>query len=355
MRWIFSNPGFTFERRFGILLRIIAVFGLSLSSFVLAGDDLLVIKNGDRLLGKIKNLDQGILHFETDYGEKTFEIDWEKVEKLESTEIFVLVLSNGDRFTGHLQSDPENLQKVIIMEEIDQWPVNLSDLVYIKSVKETFRDRLSATVDFGYTLTKANKAQQLNLKGSVGYLTKRWFGAVNFSSVRSTQKEAPKSRSADADINYRLFLTREWFGIVATTFRSSDEQRLDLRSSAQAGGGRYFIQTNRLYFMMVIGGAWTNEKFQDPDVPQTSSLEGLGFTEFNAFDIGALDVLAKLSVYPSLTQSERVRLVFSSDLKWKLPLDFFFKLSYTHNYDSAPPNDASKSDFTFTTSFGWEL
>jgi putative salt-induced outer membrane protein YdiY len=107
--------------------------------------------------------------------------------------------------------------------------------------------------------------------------------------------------------------------------------------------------------MALLGGAWTVEMFSGDEDPKVQSLEGLLQVEFNAFDVGDLDFFTQISTYPSITQKGRTRVVFSSNLKWKLPYDFYFKVSYNHNYDSAPPNDASKNDYTFTTSFGWKL
>jgi putative salt-induced outer membrane protein YdiY len=322
---------------------------------LIAGDDFLIMKNNDHLRGEIKGLNQGVLQLDTDYDDVDFMIKWKDIKYIESSTMLVMVLSNGDRFVGSLQSDPEDSTKIIIMEKYGKWTFRFRDLVYIKPFKENFKDRFNGSFDFGYSLTKANTAQQLNVSGNLSYLTKKWTSSLNFSSVNSLQEDVPSAQSSDANINFRRFLSKNWFGFVAATFRSSDEQQLDLRSTGQGGGGKYFLQTNRLYFMALLGGAWTVEMFSGDEDPKVQSLEGLLQVEFNAFDVGDLDFFTQISTYPSITQKGRTRVVFSSNLKWKLPYDFYFKVSYNHNYDSAPPNDASKNDYTFTTSFGWKL
>ncbi len=325
------------------------------SALYSGGDDVLIMKNGDRLVGEIKEMKQGILRFETDYGDKDFEIEWKKIRQIESQAWFVVVLSNGDRYVGHLKSNPTDSSKLKIVEQRGTWEVNHAEVIFIKPVKESLRDRLNAHLDFGYSLTKAHNAQQLNLSTAFSYITRTWLGNVNFTSVNSMQSGAPKSRTSDGQINYRRFLLGHWFGVLSATFRSSDEQQLNLRSTANIGGGKFFIQTNQLYFMAVLGAALTSENYRGEDIPDKKSTEGLIQIEFNAFDTGDLDFYAQLSAYPSFTESKRLRLVLNSNLKWKLPYDFYFKISYNHNFDSAPPSEVSKNDYTFTTSIGWEL
>lgn len=323
--------------------------------FVFAGTDVVVMNNGDRLVGEIKEMDQGILHLKTDYSKKDFQIEWKKIKFIRSQAMFVLVLSSGRRYVGSLQTDLQDSTQLLIREKLGTYTVDIHQVVYIKPIKETFKDRLNANFDFGYSLTKANKAQQLNLSGTIGYITRSWMSAINFNSLNNFQESAPRSSATDGDINYRRFLTLNWFGIVSGTFRSSDEQQLDLRTTLNVGGGKYFVQNNRLYFMAVVGGAFMMEKFKGDEFPSNRSMEGLLQTEFNAFDTGDLDFFAQLSAYPNLSESDRWRLVLNTNLKWKLPYDFYFKLSYTHNYDSKPPNEASKSDYSITTSVGWKF
>ena len=59
-------------------LRIVTIM-LMLAGFTgmaSAGEDVLVLKNGDHLTGEIKKLVGGDIHIDADYGENIFIIDW---------------------------------------------------------------------------------------------------------------------------------------------------------------------------------------------------------------------------------------------------------------------------------------
>jgi hypothetical protein len=59
-------------------------------------------------------------------------------------------------------------------------------------------------------------------------------------------------------------------------------------------------------------------------------------------------------VYPSLTESGRVRADFVFDAKYDLPRDFYIQLGLTVNYDNKPVEGAEDRDYVFQTTFGWK-
>ncbi|UCF35814.1 MAG: hypothetical protein JSU96_13365, partial [Acidobacteriota bacterium] len=56
-----------------LILFTVALLG---QSQTFAGSDVLILKNGDRITGKVKKLDQGQIHVDADYGKNVFIIDW---------------------------------------------------------------------------------------------------------------------------------------------------------------------------------------------------------------------------------------------------------------------------------------
>jgi hypothetical protein len=89
-------------------------------------------------------------------------------------------------------------------------------------------------------------------------------------------------------------------------------------------------------------------------VSNKNSGEALGAIEFNAFNIGDLNILAQFSVFPSLSELGRVRMNFRNDFKWDLPQDLYFSVGFTNNFDSSSPTDGtSTNDYVFSTSVGW--
>ena len=58
-------------------------------------DDVVVLKNGDRLTGEIKGLQRGELKIKADYMAEAVRLDWARIERLESKSTFMISLVNG--------------------------------------------------------------------------------------------------------------------------------------------------------------------------------------------------------------------------------------------------------------------
>ena len=327
----------------------------SLAKIVYAVNDTLVVSNSDVLVGEIKSMERGVLVMVTDYSDSDFKIEWDNVTKFYSNRNFIVTLSEGERYYGKINSDPTDDKKVVIIEAGIEHQANLVDVVYLDAVKKDFISRLSASIDLGFSFTKANNLRQFSTRTYLGYLTEDWSTDVSFDAVRSAQDDVDETKRTDASVGIRYFLLADWFLFASADFLQNDEQKLKLRSTPSVGIGNYFIHSNSLYFGGSIGAAWTNEEFNDSAQTHRSSAEGVVGLELNMFNMGDLSLLTNLTVYPSFTESGRVRADFKFDLKYDLPLDFYIRLGYTLNYDNKPVEGATESDYVLQTSFGWEL
>ncbi len=319
----------------------------------IAQTDTLVMKNGDMLVGEIKELQTGVLKFETDYSDKDFTIEWDKVREIYTTTTFIISLSGGDRINGTVKSDPTDSSRVLIFEKGGMLSAGRMDIVFLKAVENTFLGRFDASFDLGITLAKANDLRQMTSKGNFGYMGRYWGSDASYDIVRSIQ-DSVRTRRTEANIGGRLLLENSWYLNLSAKFLQSDEQKLKLRSTTNASAGYFVVNTNKIYFGTSAGLAWTNENYID-DTPMRNSLEGAFGLDLNLFDIEDFSLLTNTYFYPGITEKGRIRLDFKIDLKYDLPLDFYIKLGYTHNYDNQPAADVSENDFYFTTTVGWEL
>src|SRR6478609_11968353 len=66
--------------------------------------DVLVMTNGDRLTCEVKGLDAGVLYVSFDYIDGTASVNWTKVARLESNQLFVVKTEGGAVYTGSLRT-----------------------------------------------------------------------------------------------------------------------------------------------------------------------------------------------------------------------------------------------------------
>ena len=66
--------------------------------------DVLVMKNGDRMTCQVKGLDAGVLYVSFDYIDGTASVEWSKVARLESDQLFIVKTEDGSVYTGKLRT-----------------------------------------------------------------------------------------------------------------------------------------------------------------------------------------------------------------------------------------------------------
>jgi hypothetical protein len=66
--------------------------------------DVMVMTNGDRLTCEVKGLDAGVLYVSFDYIDGTALVDWSKVVRLESKQLFLVKTVNGAIYKGKLRT-----------------------------------------------------------------------------------------------------------------------------------------------------------------------------------------------------------------------------------------------------------
>ena len=342
-------------RRLTMTSLMAAALTLVLGAPAFAAEDVVVLKNGDRIVGEIKKLTGGDLHIDPDYAESIFVIDWAQVERIESKANYVFETSRGQRLSGSFKTDPDNPEAVLIAEDTGEVSVPASEIVSIQPVETNFLGRIGLDVSFGYSFTKANSTQQLNLRSSVNYLEENWAAQARFDTLQNLTDTSPDTKRTNIGGAYLRFVTDRWFAIGIAHLLHSDEQQLDLRTSILGGAGRFLVRSNKLYFSTMFGAGWTNELYQDPDVPRTNSAEAFGAVQLDAFDVGDASFKTTFAIYPNLSNWGRVRFDFDADMRWEIVSDLFFNIGYFHNFDSDPLVDAPKNDFGVTTSIGWSF
>ena len=340
---------------------IVLIVAISLPSQLIAqnvvpkDNDSLVMNTGDLIVGEIKGLEKAVLTIETDYSDSDFKVEWDKVIYIHSDRTFLINLSGGQRINGSIISDPTDSSMVLILAGMSVTSSDFLDVVYLKPVEQDFLGRLNASIGIGVTLTKSNNLKQLTSRSSLGYIANAWSMDASLDAIYSRQDSVADTKRTDASIGGRLILQRSWFVFLSSDFLKDDDYKLKLRATTNTGLGKYIVQSNKMYFAGGLGVAWNNESFTDASLEPRNSLESFLGMELNMFDLEDFSLQTTLNILPSITERGRIRTDFKIDLKYDLPLDFFIKLGYTHNFDNQPVTNASKHVYMFQTTFGWEL
>ncbi len=129
-----------------------------------------------------------------------------------------------------------------------------------------------------------------------------------------------------------------------------------LRTLGGGGIGRFLIQDDRRSWSFTTGIAGSLEN-RGLDQPDQTGLEAVLSTDFFLFRFNdpKIDLGTVWTVYPSLTESGRLRSNFDIRLRQELVKDFTWDITLYHVYDNQPTQGAEKDDYGIVTSLGYSF
>jgi putative salt-induced outer membrane protein YdiY len=321
--------------------------------------DVVVMNNGDRFTGKVKRLQNGLLYVETDYVSGNIGLDWNQVESVQSTATFQIVLNDGHRLRGTIEKisgEKGKNEDFLIREATEEVQVPSASVANIEPNKATFWRQLQGSIDFGYSFTSGNGQSTLNADTNAAYKTKGWEAATSLDTTYGGQSGANTTNREELQAAISRFLNRNSFVTGLSDFLHSSQQDLTLRTTLGGGYGRYLKRTINTNFSWLGGVAYIHENFDTSIAkPTDQSMEavlGLEYT-YIRFNLGEFD--SQLRVYPGLTDSGRVRLTTNNELTIKLRNNFHLAFTFWDNYDSRPPSTARKNALGISTGVGWSF
>jgi hypothetical protein len=322
-------------------------------------DDVVVLKNGDRLTGEIKGLQRGELKIKADYMAEAVRLDWTRIERLESKSTFIIALVDGKLFTSVVRLLPSNSHQVpnfIIGTSQDGLRVPQLDVVRIVPADPRFWQRLEGSIDFGLSFTSGNDQYQTNLTATTTYRTGDHSFTASIDTAFSGQPEGDSTTRKQFTFDYRKQLTPRFYVGGLFDLLQSDQQSLNIRTSIGGLVGVNLRQTESSRLSVFGGVVGTREHYSTLiGKPKTTNADALAGVDLNIFRFKTTDISSRFSLFPSLTTPGRMRLQTTSDLRIKIVKDLYWGFHLYENFDSKPPVRADKNDLGVSTSLGWKF
>ena len=343
-----------------ILLSILGALILTQPTFAKSKDDVVVMKNGDRMTGEIKQLDHGLLAFKSKYMNSSVELDWNEVAALQTKDPFITTLTSGLRVTGPIERslEKENGKEKFVLGSNSQAMLVLpTQVIEIRQAEESIWRQVRGNADFGFSYATGTNPTTLSLSADAVYQSYKNVISASTSSQFSSQSNATNSFRYTLDSDYSRFFAHRWFAIGLFNFLKSDQQDLNWRTTYGAGFGKEIVRTDRSAFQMFGGLDYSHEQYFPSAGRNNSanSMEGLVGAKYSTFRFKTLDVSWDGTMYPSITDAPRLRLSTGGNLKIELVKDLYWSFRLYENYDTKPPVNAPKNDFGISTSLGFKF
>ena len=322
--------------------------------------DVVVMKNGDRFTCEITGLKYGTLFVKLDYVDGTVEIDWAKVEKVESKRLFLVKTQDGivrEGIISAVEPEPDKEPKIkVTVDPTTNEELPTSEVIKIDNSSERFWNRFNGSVNLGLNYTKGNNATQYNLSSSVEYPRERWGFESSFNSTLSSNEGSPTSTRNEIRTKfYRLLNRNNFFLNGGVNFLQSSEQGIPRQLTYAGGIGYFFTNSNRSKISLIGGVAVQRTTYSRDALPVESqtAFAGLISTEIRYFKFKKTGLSLYATLLPSFNEPGRLYFKLNQDYYYKLFSNLTWNISLYGSWDNRPPFGLAGSDYGLSSGLGW--
>jgi hypothetical protein len=336
------------------------VFSVTVPLFARDKTDLLVMKNGDHMTCEVKGLDTGVLYVSFDYIDGTTSVDWSKVARLESKQLFVVKTEDGTVYTGLLRT-PETpagrpVKIEVVENEAHETEIDQLKIIRLTAISDKFWERFNGQINFGITYSKGNQSTQFSLGSQTAYLRERWSVQANIdSNLTSSTGATTSTRNSLSTTALRLLRQNNWFYAGLGDLLQSSEQGISLQSGVGGGIGKFLKNTNRTSISVLGGAVWQNTSYNQSGVnTNTQNIAGaLLYGDVKIFRFSKTNLTVSGALLPALSEPGRIYFNTNASYYVKLFSNLKWNASFYGSWDNRPPTGLSGSDYGTTSGLSW--
>lgn len=329
---------------------------LTLASLPALGkyDDVVLLKNGDRISGDVKELSRDMLRYKTD-SMGTIYIRWEDIQAIETEKFLRIELKSGRRLVGTLgrAEAPEQLLIATRKEDETHYFDNLIAFVPLK-LRRNWIDRIEGGIKFGLNGTKGSNTLQWNLGANALYRGEDWEVSSRFDSIVTDKSDNTSSERINFTASYRKLLSNRWFWSALGGYDRNDELGINDRFSAGGGVGRFVVRSNN-FELLFSTGLLASREFRTDTANNQLEAFVTGSLAWFKHRFPKTDIRTDVSLLPSLTDSGRVRSNWDVSIAREIIEDLKLDLSVYYTTDNQSPQEAGRDDWGVVTSIEYSL
>jgi len=335
-------------------LAVLAAAVLGVTVISTARADVVILKQGDHLTGKITKVADGNLTLHSDMAGDVV-IPLSNVRTFSTVAPIDLHLSDGTVLVRQVaESDPGN---VAIMGE----GVGAGQKVPIATIEDVNPQPLTASFAIGGTLTRGNTfTDTLNANFKIGYKLKQelftFTGEYEYGKQKdqTTGVESTTTDRWDLDGKYQHFFSKKLYGYVEAEVTKDRIADLDLRFTPSAGLGYQWLDKAPLMFNTEVGAAWLYENYSNGTPTREDAALKLAYHltyNFNA----AVSMFNDVTYFPSLRNASVYVINTDIGLHAKLTKNLFAELKIEWDFNSSPAIGALKNDERYVAALGYAI
>ena len=332
---------------------IILVVSMLLSAENVIADEVW-LKNGDRITGTVKKMEDKVLIFKTDYaGEMS--IEWEEITAMTTDAPIEVVLDEDTSFLGRMVPAAEGqIELQLVDETVGRLTVDLSDVKAINPTPPERRLEIKARLNIGVKVETGNTdKEEYDVNGQLSLRSERnRFFFYGEYELDKTDGDKTKEQSKVFG-KYDRFLTKKFYIFGSTFFETDVKQDLDLRLVPSVGPGYQFYETELTNLWVELGPAYIIEKFDESD--DEEYLAGLSRINFDHFLFKKIFQFFHFDqVLLSFEDTSDIVILSRTGIRAHFYNYFNLTAQWNWDWDNDPAPGDKRSDHEYIVSLGFQ-
>jgi len=315
-------------------LLLLFVFNLLSNSFA----DEIILKNGDRLSGKITTLKDGTLTLKTEYS-NLIKIRKEKIQSIAADTPLTIRLTNGETLKGKIHTDAAgNLTVEGSIERSAaaiQWdkvtalnpaPVQWKGNITVGANSQSGNSQ-HTSVSVGAEASRKTREDRFSLRFLYNYAEDE--GEITIRNIYGALK-------------YDYFFAKSFYGYLGIELLNDKFKDLQLRTAVGPGIGYQIWDDDIKSLLFEAGASYYSEDLKEGDDHSWVTGRLAGKVSYKIKDVVILS--NQVIGYPSFRHMGRYQLRNEAAITSALSSTWALKVSNILERDSDPPDDVKKND-----------
>jgi len=329
-------------------LKSLAVLSVLLSHSVTAG--VLVMKNGDRISGEIKQVWDSEITIEPGYSDK-FSVDVPAVDYIESEREFEIELEDGRNIVAQLLGADASGNQIVKTRD-GTISIELAQLFSLDEPEEAFD--WGSNVEFSTAINSGNTDSsntKIRADGTVKLSDHRHIGEVTV--IREEQNDLTTKNQDLLRYNYNWFFRDPWFLSAQLSFEQDPIIELEERVIISAGVGRDIWDTPRRALSVQLGAGAQTEEIGTVSADSTVLTWSLRYRQ-DLFD-GDLELYHNHSITTNVSGRTNTSYKTTTGLRYEITDLLFANLSVDFDYETDPVDAVESEDVALLAGVGLEF
>ncbi len=329
---------------------------LVISACPIQADEVL-LKNADRLTGKIETFADGKLVLKSEAaGEVTIAVA--KIQTFSSDSPIQVHLKDGTVFNARVFSaaQPDHFA-IQSTETLQAQLFRLADIVLINPPAKP-KPKWSGDISAGLTSTHGNtRTESISASANFRKRTENDRTQLSADYARGRQEDpdtGEKMTTQDwwrTKAKYDYFFMKKLYGYLDGRYERDAIAQLDRRVIVGAGGGYQWIESDDMNFSTELGVASLYEKFDNQD-DSNSELSAQAGYHFDTLLTKGVKFIHDLTYYPSTEKFSDYYLTSTAEVRANFTERMFTNFKVIFGYDTTPAPGQGSTDVKYIWGVG---